>query len=75
MDKSYVFSHLTLYHYGCCIGSHRGHGGTEDRTSTEKPKGLRSKQRRRKTYVFPHLSLCYYGCCIGSHRDHRETED
>ena len=34
------------------IGSHRDHGGTENRTSTEKPKGLKSKQRRRKTYIF-----------------------
>ena len=32
--------------------SHREHGGTENRTSTEKPKGLKSKQRRRKTYIF-----------------------
>ena len=44
----YVFSRLTLYHYGYCIGSHREHGEKEDRTSTEKPKGLRSKQRYRQ---------------------------
>ena len=48
---------------------------TEDRTSTEKPKGLKSKQRRRKTYVFPHLTLYHYGYRIGSHREHGETEE
>ena len=32
--------------------SHRVHRETEDNISTEKPKGLRSKQRRRKTYIF-----------------------
>ena len=50
--KTYVFFHLTLYYYGCYIGSHREHGETEDRASTEKPKGLKGKQRRRKTYIF-----------------------
>ena len=51
------------------------HGGTENRTSTEKPKGLKSKQRHRKTHVFSRLTLCHYGCCIGSHREHRGTKD
>ena len=59
----------------CSSFSHRDHRGTENRTSTEKPKGLRRKQRRRKTLCLFHLTLCHYGYCIGSHREHGETED
>ena len=62
------------------LGSHREHRETEDRTCTEKTKGLRSAKGRRKklnrysAFSYPVCHSVFICTVFGSHREQRNGE-